>query len=195
MRDAEPLRDEPLRDRRAHPAEDLALLVGDASVDDPGEALEHGRKRRRFCGRSGARADRCLGDYLADDALAVAEPRCGGTGRSPTLCRATIIGEAMAEHRDEVAREVRGSGGGGLHEMNGGIAQAIGDGVVTKCGLDLCLSSELPQRGGEAPVELANGERLVVSHPLQQLLITPRLGARLIRSSLDSHRSRTGPVV
>jgi hypothetical protein len=57
------------------------------------------------------------------------------------------------------------------------------------------LASELPQRGGEAPVELANGERLVVSHPLQQLLIAPRLGARLIRSSLDSHRSHTGPVV
>jgi len=100
----------------------------------------------------------------------------------------------MSEHRDEVTREVRGNGSGGLHEVNGGIAQAIGDGVVTECGLEVGLASELPQRGAEAPVELANGERLVVSHPLQQLLIAPRLGARLIRSSFDSHRSRTGPM-
>ena len=48
----------PLRDRRAHPAQDLTLLIGDAGVDDPRETLEHGRKRRRFRGRPGARADR-----------------------------------------------------------------------------------------------------------------------------------------
>ena len=78
---------------------------------------------------------------------------------------------------------------GGLHEMNRGIAQAVGDDVVTEGGLHVGLTSELPQRGGESPVELANGERFVVSHPLQQLLVAPRLGARLFRSSLDSHRS------
>ena len=41
-----------------------------------------------------------------------------------------------------------GDGDGGLHEMNGGIAQAVRDDVVTERGLDAGLPSELCTSAG-----------------------------------------------
>src|SRR4051812_29493029 len=100
MRDPQPLGDQPLRDGRAYPAQDLPLLVGDAGVDDARETLEHRRKRSRLGGRSGARAQGCLGADLTYDTLTVPDGRRVGTSGCTALRRATVVREAMPERRD-----------------------------------------------------------------------------------------------